>query len=112
MTALRAAALLVLAALAAPVACAPKKQRAPAPSGAPTPTAGAPSPLVSTALSSTITPYHTDCGIPFDSPARYQACLDMQAALHADAVLRHADGQMDYFVCGLEFGTDCGNPHL
>ena len=114
---------LVLALLCAPffdgwgalAARAPNKPSTPspsAPSTSPSPVpAGAD--LTRVAFSVTVTPYHQDAdGTPVDDATRRGRCLDMMNALNAEMTIRHVDGQLVYFVCGLEEGEENQNSHL
>ena len=94
---------------------APNKPSTPspsAPSTSPSPVpAGAD--LTRVAFSVTVTPYHQDAdGTPVDDATRRGRCLDMMNALNAEMTIRHVDGQLVYFVCGLEEGEENQNSHL
>lgn len=92
-------------------------KRAPPPGTHTAPTAPAPAPhatnLCFLAFSVTATPYHNDAdGVPVTDAQRRAECLGAQNALQAEMVLRHADGQLVYYVCGLEEGDMNRNSHL
>ena len=88
-----------------------KQPRPTVPTGPSSPSAQAE--LITVAFSVTVTPYHNNADhIPQSDEARRQACLDMQNELHAEMLLRHADGQLSYAVCGLEEGDVERNSHL
>ena len=43
---------------------------------------------------------------------RMTMCLDDQNSLYADAVIRHSDGQLVYFLACIERGEERNEPHL